>query len=85
MDLEEKKVRPSTMRTQENKYWRLEPMNPSKYEIKGAVVPLGAGLRKSGYVVIQDGHYKEFFETFEAAQQAAKTYEDNDSNKECCE
>ena len=49
-------------------------MSPSKYEIKGTIVPLGAGLRTSGYVVIQDGHYKEFFETLAEAQQAAKTY-----------
>ena len=55
-------------------------MSPSKYEIKGTIVPLGAGLRTSGYVVIQDGHYKEFFETLAEAQQAAKTYEENESN-----
>ena len=60
-------------------------MSPSKFEIKGTIVPLGAGLRTSGYVVIQDGHYKEFFETLAEAQQAAKTYEENESNKECCE
>ena len=60
-------------------------MSPSKYEIKGTIVPLGAGLRTSGYLVIQDVHYKEFFETLAEAQQAAKTYEENESNKECCE
>tara|TARA_R100000900_G_scaffold18908_1_gene15664 strand:- start:1561 stop:1899 length:339 start_codon:yes stop_codon:yes gene_type:complete len=73
------------MRSPENKLWRLEPMSLSKYEIKGQVVPLGAGLRTSGYVVLQDGHYKQFFETLAEAQQAAKTWADTEKERECCE
>tara|TARA_B100001142_G_scaffold276785_1_gene285993 strand:+ start:1312 stop:1575 length:264 start_codon:yes stop_codon:yes gene_type:complete len=84
-DQKGRKAHRSKMRLPENKYWKLEPMSPSKYEIKGAVVPLGAGLRTSGYVVIQDGHYKEFFGTLAEAEQAAKTYEENETNKDCCE
>jgi len=60
-------------------------MNPSKYEIKGTVVPLGAGLRTSGYVVLQDGQYKEFFKTRDQAEQAAKGWASNEEDKECCE
>ena len=60
-------------------------MTVSKYDIKGTVVPLGAGLRTSGYVVLQDGHYKQFFGTLAEAEQAAKTWADNEQDRECCE
>ena len=86
MDQEDKSMRRSTTLTHENKFWKLEPnMNPSKYEIKGTVVPLGAGLRTSGYVVLQDGQYREFFKTRAEAEQAAQTWTSNEEEKECCE
>jgi hypothetical protein len=85
VDQEEKRKRRFTTHLPENKYWRLAPMSASKYEVKGTVVPLGAGLRTSGYVVLQDGHYKEFFQTLQEAEQAARSWADNEQERECCE
>ena len=85
MAQEEKSMRRYKTLIPENKLWKLAPMTASKYEIKGTVVPLGAGLRTSGYVVLQDGHYKQFFGTLAEANQAAQTWAENEQDRECCE
>ena len=40
----------------------------NKYEVRDHVVRLGAGLNASGYVVLQDGKFKEFFKYKEQAE-----------------
>ena len=43
----------------------------NKYEVKNHVVRLGAGLNTSGYVVLQDGKFKEFFTDKTKAEECA--------------
>lgn len=45
----------------------------NKYEVRKHVVRLGAGLNTSGYVVLQDGKFKEFFKDRQEAENCASS------------